>query len=118
VDQEYIRRRAAVLHAVGALAGFGAAAILGVLAFCLVASAVYIINGYWDRAADRLHPEKRHRPLAAQTVTVLVAAGLMLALLGGGARAAALSPTFVDFVRIYFGLNLAYSLGLKGHLDP
>jgi len=89
-------------------------AALGVLAFCLVASAVYIINDYWDRAADRLHPEKRHRPLAAGTVTLPAAAGLTLVLLAGGfAIAAALSPAFVAFLTVYFGLNLAYSLGLK-----
>ena len=38
------------------------------IAFCLTASAVYIVNDILDVAADRAHPEKRFRPLAAKAV--------------------------------------------------
>ena len=31
-------------------------------AFCLAASAVYILNDVADRERDRLHPKKQHRP--------------------------------------------------------
>lgn len=87
---------------------------LGCIAFSLVASAVYIINDYWDLEADRLHPEKRQRPLAAGTVTVPAAFGLLaLLLVAGLALALLLSPLFTAFVLVYLGLNLAYSLGLK-----
>ena len=33
-------------------------------AFCLVSSAVYVLNDIADRDADRMHPAKRSRPLA------------------------------------------------------
>src|SRR5882724_311343 len=62
---------------------------LGLIAFCAVSSAVYIFNDALDREADRAHPLKRLRPLAAGTVslpaalvamTLLLVAGLGLAL--------------------------------------
>ncbi|MHC4509586.1 MAG: UbiA family prenyltransferase, partial [Planctomycetota bacterium] len=45
-------------------------AIGGFICFCLAASAVYIFNDIIDREADRLHPEKRNRPIAAGSVRV------------------------------------------------
>ena len=39
-------------------------------AFCLTASMVYIINDMIDVEADRAHPKKRLRPLAARTISV------------------------------------------------
>lgn len=33
--------------------------------FCLVSSSAYLLNDIQDREQDRLHPKKRHRPLAA-----------------------------------------------------
>ena len=39
-------------------------------AFCLTASAVYIINDIIDVEADRAHPRKRHRPIAAGTISI------------------------------------------------
>ncbi|RMD99291.1 MAG: decaprenyl-phosphate phosphoribosyltransferase [Calditrichaeota bacterium] len=45
-----------------------ARALINTLSFCLVSSAVYIFNDFWDREEDRKHPLKRHRPLAAGTV--------------------------------------------------
>lgn len=39
--------------------------IIGFIAFSLVASSVYILNDYMDIEADRLHPEKKKRPLAS-----------------------------------------------------
>src|SRR5262249_49632915 len=39
--------------------------VIAFLAFCLVASAGYIVNDLKDRAADRAHPTKRFRPFAS-----------------------------------------------------
>jgi decaprenyl-phosphate phosphoribosyltransferase len=88
--------------------------VLGTIVFCLAASAVYILNDYLDREADRQHPVKRYRPLAAGTVAVPTAFGLLTVLLAAGLLLASLlSPTFAAFVLVYVGVNLAYSLGLK-----
>ena len=86
----------------------------GVLCFCALSSAVYILNDYIDREADRLHAEKRHRPLAAGSVSSSAALALMAVLMAGGfAGALALDRGFTLVLGAYFGLNLAYSLGLK-----
>lgn len=88
--------------------------LLGMIAFSALASAVYIINDYMDRKTDRLHPTKRHRPLAAGTVSIRTAF-LMLAglLVGGFALAVTLSPGFAAIAGIYLAVNLAYSTVLK-----
>src|SRR4051794_38962411 len=88
--------------------------LLGMLAFCALSSAVYILNDYMDRAADRLHPRKRHRPLAAGSVPIPLALGLMAALaIGGLALAAALAPRFAGIALVYLFVNALYSLKLK-----
>ena len=38
---------------------------IAVLAFCLLSGAVYAFNDVRDIEADRLHPKKQHRPVAA-----------------------------------------------------
>jgi decaprenyl-phosphate phosphoribosyltransferase len=95
------------LASVAAVAG-------GVLCFCLLASAIYIVNDYLDREADRIHPTKAKRPLAAGTVSVPVALSLLILLLSGGlALALWLSPAFAAVGAAYVAMNLAYSLWLK-----
>jgi len=37
------------------------------VAFCLISSAIYLLNDCLDVAADRAHPSKRHRPIAGGT---------------------------------------------------
>src|SRR5215475_5144110 len=56
----------------------------GVVSFCALASAIYIVNDYIDREADRKHPEKRFRPLAAGTIPIPLAFALcgLLAVIG------------------------------------
>ncbi|MFN0134418.1 MAG: UbiA prenyltransferase family protein [Phycisphaerales bacterium] len=52
-----------------------------VLAFGFAASSCYVINDIRDRDADRLHPRKRHRPIASGAIPVPAAtafAGLLL----------------------------------------
>jgi 4-hydroxybenzoate polyprenyltransferase len=55
-------------HAVGDLWRWGHLAV-AVLAMCLVASATYLVNDLLDRAHDRDHPAKQHRPIAAGAVS-------------------------------------------------
>jgi len=86
----------------------------GVLCFCALSSAVYVVNDYIDRNADRHHPTKRTRPLAAGTVSTRTAFVLLVLLLVLGLSGAALlSPYFLAICVGYLGLNLAYSSGLK-----
>ncbi|NNG03578.1 MAG: decaprenyl-phosphate phosphoribosyltransferase [Inquilinus sp.] len=91
--------------------------LLGAACFCAVSSAVYIVNDFVDREADRRHPRKRHRPLAAGTISTVEAflAFSVLVLIGVGG-AWLLAPPFAALLVAYFALNLAYSLKLK-HLS-
>ncbi len=94
----------------GLLAGTG----IAFTAFCLVASAAYIVNDARDRKMDRRHPVKRDRPLAADLVSVRAAAAAA-ALLGGFGLVLAfqLRPPSFLLIGLYLLMNLAYSLGLK-----
>jgi 4-hydroxybenzoate polyprenyltransferase len=81
-------------------------------AFCLVASALYLVNDLTDLAADRRHLRKRSRPLASGAMPLLVSLGLVpvLLLLGGAAAFASGAPLFI---LLYALLSLSYSLKLK-----
>jgi 4-hydroxybenzoate polyprenyltransferase len=86
----------------------------GIISFCALASAIYILNDYFDREADRKHPEKQFRPLAAGTVSIRVALTVFGILLASGfAIALSTSYEFTWIVTVYVALNLAYSFGLK-----
>lgn len=86
----------------------------GFISYSLVASAIYIINDYRDIAADRLHPVKQFRPLAAGRVSRSSALIIMGVILVTGFYIAWLLKTkFLFILSLYFGLNLLYSFGLK-----
>lgn len=88
--------------------------VLAALAFSLAASSIYVVNDLADREKDRLHPVKRHRPLAAGTVNVTAALLLAGACLFGALMLAySVSLTVLLVVALYAGLNVAYSMGLK-----
>lgn len=88
--------------------------ISAVVSFCLLASAVYIINDICDREADRVHPVKRFRPIASGAISLQIALLLAaFALLAGLGLGFWLSPRFAAIGAVYFAANLAYSFGLK-----
>lgn len=88
--------------------------LLAFAAFSLMASAIYIGNDLCDREQDRNHPVKRHRPLAAGTISAGAALIAGTALAAGALAAAWLaSPEVLVLVGIYAAINAAYSLGLK-----
>jgi 4-hydroxybenzoate polyprenyltransferase len=88
--------------------------ILGVIIFSLIASVVYIINDIADAEADRQHPTKRKRPIAAGKLSVPVAWGFaFLLLLISFPAAMWLSPGFAIIVLLYLVVNLFYSKWLK-----
>ncbi|MBU2637992.1 MAG: UbiA family prenyltransferase [Nanoarchaeota archaeon] len=89
--------------------------LLGFLALCLFSSATYIINDMHDRKQDRLHPEKRLRPIAAGRVSLIAAAviaGLLFLMALGIAYC--LSITFMAVALVLFALSQLYTFWLKG----
>lgn len=88
--------------------------ILGVFAFSLVASVVYIINDIADVEADRQHPTKRNRPIAAGKLPMPAAWFAALILLAIAFPLAYwLSPSFALISFFYLILNLTYSKWIK-----
>ena len=89
-------------------------ALVAFAAFCLGASAVYVLNDLIDVEADRAHPVKRSRPIASGAVSVSAAKGLFAGLvLTALAAALAVSPAVAGVVAAYLALNVAYTFGLK-----
>ncbi len=87
---------------------------LAFVAFCCVASSVYVLNDLLDLSADRAHPTKRHRPFASGAIpmthsvwiaVVPVALGLVIA--------AFLGTQFLAVMLVYYILTFAYSMWLK-----
>jgi len=93
----------------------GLAAVLpAALLFCLVSSGIYIFNDIIDAAADRLHPTKRFRPIAAGRVAVPTAARLSAVLIIGGLSVGwVFNPSFALTAGSYVALQLLYTLFLK-----
>ena len=95
----------------------GPSLLLGLQAlviFCILSGAIYLINDLKDLEADRRHPEKRHRPLAAGlisatlakvTAAVLLFSSLLLGLAVGRA--------FLLVLAIYLTIQLLYNYRLK-----
>ena len=89
-------------------------ALLAFAAFCMLASAVYVMNDLIDTEADRVHPKKRLRPLAAGTVSRGAAIALMLVcLIAAGAFVIVAQNQAPWLFVAYFVINIAYSFGLK-----
>jgi len=89
--------------------------LVALIGFSLINSAVYTLNDLLDAKADRLHPKKRLRPIAAGVVSpraAIVQIGI-LALLGLALCIATGKPAAVWLVVAYSAINLAYSLGAK-----
>jgi decaprenyl-phosphate phosphoribosyltransferase len=81
------------------------------VAFCLMSSATYLINDVKDRDADRRHPRKRLRPIAAGELSLPVARRAACALaLAAVIVAALVRPALVLAVLGYAALTLSYTL--------
>ena len=89
-------------------------ALLAFAAFCFVASGTYFLNDARDAEADRAHPEKRHRPVAAGLVSLQMALAVGALLLAAGfAVAAAVSLELLGLLALYVAIGVAYTLLLK-----
>lgn len=92
-----------------------ARSVVAFVAFCLAASGVYFANDVLDAEADRLHPVKRRRPIAAGLIRPWLAWVAAAALLGGGLAVAFTlgSWKLPTVIGVYVAIALSYSLWLK-----
>lgn len=89
-------------------------ALLAFLAFSACASGAYLMNDLLDLAADRQHPTKRHRALAAGDLPISAALSAIPALwLFAVAASLFISPLFLGVLGAYLATTIAYSLVLK-----
>lgn len=89
-------------------------ATVGFLVFNALSAGTYYINDALDVEADRRHPRKRHRPIAAGRISIRQAWVIGSALLVGGVGVAfAVDLDFGLWALAYVGLTLSYSLFLK-----
>lgn len=87
---------------------------IGFITFSVLASGIYLFNDYQDLEFDRVHPQKKYRPMASGQLSPQIGIGISVVLLLLGVM-----------ISIYFGwavlgvsgayvlLNMAYSFKLK-----
>ncbi|HEU4732097.1 MAG TPA: UbiA prenyltransferase family protein [Kofleriaceae bacterium] len=91
-----------------------ARAALAVLTFCALSGAVYAFNDVLDVDADRLHPAKCKRPVAAGVLSeraALACAGVLAIGALGGCLVSSWQLAIV--AALYLAQNVAYTLRLK-----
>ncbi len=89
---------------------------VSVVAFCLLSSGVYLLNDARDVDADRAHPTKKNRPLAAGIVSPLLAIVTAVVLMAGSLALTALVPQptpLLCVLGLYLLLQLAYVYRVK-----
>nr|MDA8291507.1 decaprenyl-phosphate phosphoribosyltransferase [Actinomycetota bacterium] len=109
-----------VYAAPGAAGILGHASVLGrtsaaAATFVCASAGTYLVNDVVDAARDRLHPDKRHRPVASGNVPAGLALGVGAALLVVAIASAALvgGGPLVAVAGAYVAITLAYTLALK-----
>ena len=88
--------------------------LLAFISFSAAASAIYIINDFFDLAQDRAHPTKRLRPFASGRLSVpfgLVATTMLLVV--SLSVAVCTSIEFMGVLLVYLVATTAYSLSIK-----
>ena len=83
--------------------------------FCAAASGTYLVNDSLDVEADRLHPTKRHRPIASGAFPIRWAIAVSFLLLGGALAGASLLAGWrmALVVGAYVVITVSYSIYLK-----
>jgi decaprenyl-phosphate phosphoribosyltransferase len=90
------------------------AVLVAFVVFCLAASGIYLINDAKDVAADRAHPTKRNRPIAAGIVPVPVAIAVgTVVLLGAVGLSFTQDWQLAVVIGVYEAVQLGYCFGLK-----
>jgi decaprenyl-phosphate phosphoribosyltransferase len=87
---------------------------LAFVVFCMAASGIYLVNDAMDVEADRAHPTKRFRPIAAGVLPVNIAYAMAVVLLGGSIGLSFIANWQLAVVMaVYISIQLAYCFGLK-----
>jgi 4-hydroxybenzoate polyprenyltransferase len=84
--------------------------------FCFLSGAIYIINDWFDIESDKLHPRKKHRPLASGAISKKTAFIILACLLAAGVSVYVflIRQSYATILLLtYFVMNLSYSLKLK-----
>ncbi len=86
-----------------------------IASFSLLASTIYCVNDVFDAEADRAHPTKRRRPVAAGRIAppVAVAWGGLLLVASIAVALAFLPTVFLWVLAAYGGNNVLYNILLK-----
>jgi 4-hydroxybenzoate polyprenyltransferase len=88
--------------------------LLAFALFCCASSSFYLFNDLIDREADRCHPIKCKRPIAAGLVSVPAALGMAVGLLGTALVIGWLYSPYLGLTILgYAILQVAYNLRLK-----
>ncbi len=88
--------------------------LLTFVLFCLISSVVYIINDLVDVEKDRMHPDKRNRPLASGALNARLAAGAALFIIIATLPVALWIDSGLTLILYgYLFLMIAYSFWLK-----
>lgn len=88
--------------------------LLGFIALSLISSANYVINDIIDKDKDKFHPEKKNRPLACASISLIEAIVIFIIVFGAGLIIAYnLGMPFFIIAIILFLMTFLYSLFLK-----
>ncbi|WP_165061578.1 decaprenyl-phosphate phosphoribosyltransferase [Adlercreutzia sp. ZJ154] len=91
--------------------------IVAFLAFCFMASAIYVVNDIRDAENDRAHPTKCLRPIASGAIStapaIVVACVFAVLAVVLCIPCAQQTPLAILFLIAYAVLNIAYSFGCK-----
>lgn len=90
--------------------------LIAFVAFCMSASAIYLINDARDVEADRQHPTKRFRPIAAGVLPINLAYAMAVFLMFAAVFISYFASSghgLVIVVVVYIALQLGYCFGWK-----
>ncbi|AHI23796.1 decaprenyl-phosphate phosphoribosyltransferase [Corynebacterium vitaeruminis] len=89
--------------------------VIAFVVFCLAASSIYLINDARDVEADRAHPTKRFRPIAAGVLPVNMAYAMAIVLIIAAIGVSLLASSFglAIVISVYIVLQLGYCFGWK-----
>jgi decaprenyl-phosphate phosphoribosyltransferase len=86
------------------------------VAFCFMASGIYLFNDVRDAASDRLHPTKRFRAIASDELSskaALTSAAVLILVAFAIPFALSRSQGLLLILGLYFVISISYSLWLK-----